>query len=174
MISHGYFIFVGLFLIALIIRFGYERLKKTGRINPKNVILFIMILLTMCILWVSWFCLCPLDPSKIPLPDVLHWTGLGIFIAGLILAFGALIQLRGVENINHLITTGFFSKIRHPMYLGFIFWIFGWAIFHDAVLSLAFGFVGIGNILYWRKLEDADLAARYGDDYREYRKNTWF
>ncbi len=38
-----------------------------------------------------------------------------------------MIQLKGLENINHLVTTGLFSKIRHPMYDGFILWILGWA-----------------------------------------------
>jgi protein-S-isoprenylcysteine O-methyltransferase Ste14 len=82
--------------------------------------------------------------------------------------------LKGVENINHLVTTGLFSRIRHPMYAGFILWIFGWAIYHGALLSIIVGFMGIGNILYWRRLEEAELELRYGENYRRYRKETWF
>jgi protein-S-isoprenylcysteine O-methyltransferase Ste14 len=90
------------------------------------------------------------------------------------LALGALFQLKGVENIDHLVTTGLFSRLRHPMYTGFILWILGWAIFYGAVASLVVGCVGIGNILFWGRLEDANLEARYGKSYREYRQGTWF
>ncbi|MEW5924939.1 MAG: methyltransferase [Candidatus Zixiibacteriota bacterium] len=169
------------FIIALVIfvacnaiRFIYELLKKDGKINPQSTPLFIFILLVMCILWLSWFAMCPQDPLRLILPDNIRWIGLGIFIAGLILAFGALIQLRGVENINHLETQWLFSKLRHPMYLGFIFWILGWVIFYGAVLSFFAGLICIGNIIYWRYLEEEHLAGIYGDKYLTYRKQTWF
>jgi protein-S-isoprenylcysteine O-methyltransferase Ste14 len=92
----------------------------------------------------------------------------------LCLSIGALIQLRGLENINHLVTKGLFSKIRHPMYVGFILWIIGWAIYHGAVISLFVGFVAIGNILYWKRLEEKELESTYREVYLEYRKRTWF
>ena len=95
-------------------------------------------------------------------------------ILGMALAIGAVVQLRGVENIDHLVTTGLFFRLRHPMYTGFILWILGWATYHGAFLSLVIGFVGIGNILYWRQLEEAALKSSYGEDYRVYRERTWF
>jgi protein-S-isoprenylcysteine O-methyltransferase Ste14 len=113
----------------------------------------------------------PLTPA---LPDLVRWIGLGALIAGLGLALGALAQLRGVENIDHLVTGGLFSKLRHPMYAGFILWILGWAIFQGAAVSLVVGLVGIGNILYWRRLEEADMGSRYGQTYRRYCQGTWF
>jgi protein-S-isoprenylcysteine O-methyltransferase Ste14 len=170
----GYFLALGLYLAALAIRTGYELLKKAGRVNPKSTILFIFILLVMCLLWVSWFDMCPQDPMRLLLPDLIRWLGLAIFVTGLGLAVGALIQLRGVENIDHLVTTGLFARLRHPMYLGFILWILGWAIYHGAALSLIAGFVGIGNIIYWRYLEENHLANTYGDEYLTYRRQTWF
>jgi protein-S-isoprenylcysteine O-methyltransferase Ste14 len=87
---------------------------------------------------------------------------------------GAVIQLRGLEDIDHLVKTGLFSKIRHPMYTGFILWIVGWGVYHNAVISLAAGMVGIGIILYWQGLEEAALESQFGEDYRAYRKETWF
>jgi protein-S-isoprenylcysteine O-methyltransferase Ste14 len=79
-----------------------------------------------------------------------------------------------VENIDHLVTTGLFSRIRHPMYAGFILWIVGWVVRDGAVVSLAVGLVGIGNILYWRRLEERALESGYGEVYRTYRQQTWF
>ena len=91
-----------------------------------------------------------------------------------VLFLAGLIQLRGVENIDHLVTTGFFAGVRHPMYLGFTLWILGWAVFWGAFVSLAVGLVGIGNILLWRHLEERHLEKRYGEAYRSYRARTWF
>jgi protein-S-isoprenylcysteine O-methyltransferase Ste14 len=170
----GYFIVLGTYLAGLAIRTCYEILKKSGKVNPKSTILFIIVLLGMCSFWISWFAMCPLDPLKISMSESVRWFSFGIFLAGLVLAVGALIQLRGVENINHLVTTGLFSKLRHPMYVGFIFWIFGWATYHGAGVSFIAGLVGIGNIFYWRHLEEIHLKKSYGDKYLIYCKQTWF
>ena len=124
-----FIIFVIIFFIGVILRTTYELLKKTGRLNPQSKIIFIMMLILMISMWMSWFGLCPLDPLRIGLPKIIHWIGYGLFLIGLILSIVSFIQLRGVENINHLVKNGLFYKIRHPMYIGFIFWILGWSIF---------------------------------------------
>jgi protein-S-isoprenylcysteine O-methyltransferase Ste14 len=172
--DNGYFIFIVLFLLSLTIRSGYELLKEAGKVNSESKFVFGFIFTAMCALWVCWFALCPLDPFQVNLPDAVRWSGFALFALGMILAIGALLQLRGLENIDHLITTGLFTKIRHPMYTGFGLWILGWSIYHGAIASLAVGLIGIANILFWRRLEDARLAARYGDTYQQYRLTTWF
>jgi len=169
-----YYLFLSLYLGSLIIRTGYELLKKAGRVNPKSKIIFAIVFVVMCLMWASWFSLCPLDPFRFTLPNPVRWLGLGMWVIGLGLALGGFVQLRGLENIDHLVTTGLFSKFRHPMYTGFILWILGWAIYHGAVVSLVAGCVGIGNILYWRRLEEENLESWYGKDYLEYRQGTWF
>ena len=170
----GYLVFLGLYFFGLLIRAGYEQLKITGRVNPKRKIIFTIVFIAMCLIWVSWFNMCPLDPLKLSLPQIIKWMGFITFLVGLGLAIGAVIQLKGVENIDHLVTNGLFSKIRHPMYVGFILWIFGWAIYHGAVISLFVGLVAIVNILYWKRLEEGEMESKYGETYLEYRKRTMF
>jgi protein-S-isoprenylcysteine O-methyltransferase Ste14 len=169
-----YFILVVLFVVSLTIRSGYELLKEAGKVNLESKLVFSFIFTTMCALWVSWFCLCPLDPYKVNLPDAVRWSGFALFVVGMILAIGALLQLRGLENIDHLVTTGLFTRLRHPMYTGFVLWILGWSTYHGAIASLAIGIIGIANILYWRRFEEARLLAQYGDTYKQYRLATWF
>jgi protein-S-isoprenylcysteine O-methyltransferase Ste14 len=170
----SYLILVVVFLVSVFLRTGYELLKEAGKIDPENKAIFTLIVSVMCALWMSWFSLCSLDPSLVKVPDAVRWIGLGLFIGGMILAVGALVQLRGVENIKHLVTTGLFAKIRHPMYAGFVMWILGWSMYHDAVVSLLVGLIGIVNIMYWRQLEEARLLAQYGDTYQQYQLATWF
>jgi protein-S-isoprenylcysteine O-methyltransferase Ste14 len=172
--DNSYLIFVILFVVCVSIRTGYELLKDAGRVNPESKPMFAFIFATMCALWVCWFGLCPIDPLRVNFPDVVQWSGLALVVVGMILAIGALLQLRGLENIDHLVTSGLFAKIRHPMYTGFVLWILGWSIYHSAIVSLLVGLVGISNILYWRRWEERRLLARYGETYRQYRLTTWF
>lgn len=167
-------LFAGIFLLCLAVRGTYELLKEAGRINLESTPLFVAIFSTMILLWTSWFTLCPLDPSKVALPEAVTLAGLAIVLSGTILAVGAFIQLRGVENINHLVTTGLFKRLRHPMYTGFISWIVGWGLFHGATTGLAIGAVGIVCILWWRHLEERRLGVQFGADYVRYRSTTWW
>jgi protein-S-isoprenylcysteine O-methyltransferase Ste14 len=169
-----YLIGLGMCLLGLAIRTGYELLKKAGKVNVESPLVFAVVFVAMGLMLASWPIMCSSDPIRLVLFSILHSIGLGAWIIGLCLALGALIQLRGVENIDHLITTGLFSKFRHPMYLGFIFWIIGWVIYYGAVISLVIGLVGVSNILFWRRLEEEKLGECYGEVYQKYRQGTWF
>jgi protein-S-isoprenylcysteine O-methyltransferase Ste14 len=171
--TESYPLLAGAFVACLVIRTGYELLKEGRKIDPEDKRIFVLIFATMCALWACWFSLCPLDPFKINLPAAIQWSGLVLVVIGVIFAVGALLQLRGLENIKHLVTSGLFKKIRHPMYAGFVLWILGWSTYHRAMVSLFVGLVGIANILFWRRLEEARLLAQHGEAYLEYRVTTW-
>jgi protein-S-isoprenylcysteine O-methyltransferase Ste14 len=172
--EHTFLIAATLFFVCLIIRLVYELLKEAGKIDLENRPLFVVIFLAMCLLWSSWFTLCPADANKLDLPDFIRWGGLAMFILGTILAVGALIQLRGVENIDHLVTGGLFRKIRHPMYTGFILWIVGWGLYHGAATGLSIGLFGVISVLWWRRLEEGRLERQFGGTYMRYRKTSWW
>ncbi len=154
-------------------RTTYEILKDRGLADPHNKILFTVIFLAMCGLWATWFSLCPVDPAPLALPPAIRYAGFTIAVAGLILAVVALIQLRGLENIEHLVTGGAFSRLRHPMYVGFLSWIIGWSTYHAAPISLAIGAITAANIFFWRALEEQRLVHQFGQTYQEYRARTW-
>jgi len=172
--DHRFLIPAALFLSSLAVRSVYELLKEARRINLESKLIFAVILSTMFILWMSWFSLPEADPVPVDLPEVVRWVALSVFIIGTILAVGALIQLRGVENIDHLVTTGLHSKLRHPMYTGFILWIAGWIICGGTVAGGVIGIIAIADILFWRRWEEIKLIAEFGDIYRTYKERTWF
>ena len=163
-----------LFVACHVIRTTYELLKKRGTITEKNKPAFIIVLIAMIALWVSWFGMCPIDPFRVDLPPFIRMTGFALFVLGLVLAVTALIQLRGVEHVDRLVTKGLFAVTRHPMYIGFVFWIVGWATYHGAAFSLIPGTLAIVNIVFWARLEDERLLERYGEEYRTYREETLF
>jgi protein-S-isoprenylcysteine O-methyltransferase Ste14 len=172
--STAYMIFVVFCWTGLAIRTGYEHLKEAGRIDPKSIPVFVVVFIGMCLMLASWPFMSLADPYPLTLPFALHWMGLLLVILGLGLAVGGLLQLRGLENIDHLVTNGIFSRIRHPMYTGFIFWILGWLIYKGATVSVAMGIIGIVCILSWRRMEELKLSTQFGEAYMRYRKQTWF
>jgi protein-S-isoprenylcysteine O-methyltransferase Ste14 len=172
--SPSFLAFLALFLVGLTIRAVYEGLKKARKVDEGNRPVFLVVVAGMAMLWIGWFAMCPRDPFRVPVPDAGRWAGLAIVVLGWALALGALGQLRGVESIDHLVTTGLFARLRHPMYTGFLLWIAGWAAFHGAAGSLAPGLLGVASVLHWRHLEEAKLESAYGDAYRTYRRSTWF
>jgi len=57
-----YLVFLGLCLVGLATRTGYELLKKAGRVNPKNRLVFSVVFAGMILMLTSWFVMCPSDP----------------------------------------------------------------------------------------------------------------
>ncbi len=169
-----FIIYLTLFLFGLFFRTGYELLKEKGKVRGKNRLLFASVFAAMMLMWMSWFAMCQLDPVRLNVTGTVRSVGLAVEAAGLVLALAALVQLRGLENIKQLVTSGLFARIRHPMYLGFVLWIIGCTLQHGAVVSFAAGLVGIANIIYWARLEEARLSSAYGEDYLRYRARTWF
>jgi len=166
--------YAALCLTGLCIRITYEILKKNGKVDTKNAGIFAVVFSGMALMLASWIFMCPLDPWRVRYHGAIRGTGLAALTAGLVLAITAFIQLRSLENVDHLVTNGLFAKIRHPMYTGFILWISGWVIHYGAAMSSLIGLACIGNILYWRRLEEIQLTASYGESYLAYRRKTWF
>jgi len=88
--------------------------------------------------------------------------------------FTALFTIKTLESYDgDLITKGIYSKIRHPMYLGFIFWLIGFPIFFGSLYSFFLSFLLIANVLFWRYLEEIELVKRF-PSYSDYKKTTLF
>jgi protein-S-isoprenylcysteine O-methyltransferase Ste14 len=75
---------------------------------------------------------------------------------------------------RHLVTTGLYSRIRHPIY------VFGSLAFFGALLALLEGqaviiWLVIVMIEFARaRREERALAEAFGDEYTAYRNRTWF
>jgi protein-S-isoprenylcysteine O-methyltransferase Ste14 len=168
-----FLVLAGLCLAGVSIRTVYEVLKRSGRVTPGSRLVFGVVLAAMCALLATWPFLGSSDPWRLDLPDAVGWIGLAMSAVALAVAVGGLVQLRGVEDIDHLVTSGLYSRLRHPMYYAFILWIAGWVVQSGALASLGVGMVCTAAILYWRHLEEIALESRYGEVYQAYRSRSW-
>jgi protein-S-isoprenylcysteine O-methyltransferase Ste14 len=118
---------------------------------------------------------------SIEFPFVQLPIGLVLFLLGLFLL---VITIRLIIRIGKgtlapwnptqkLVTEGIYGYVRNPMITGVAFLILGEAILFGAlslvIYLLAFMII---NTLYFKISEEPGLAKRFGDDYREYRKNV--
>jgi protein-S-isoprenylcysteine O-methyltransferase Ste14 len=169
-------IFISLVIVCLIthiVRLVYEILKYRKKLIPSRGS-FIVILVNMILLWMSWFILCSQDTSRIQFPGILQYFGFSLVVIGLLMFLIAFATIKSLENYDgDLITRGIYSKIRHPMYVAFILWLIGWPIYCGSVISLILAILFTSNVLFWRHLEETELLKRFST-YTDYRKTTWF
>jgi protein-S-isoprenylcysteine O-methyltransferase Ste14 len=159
--------------LAHIIRAIYEILKHK-KIIKATKLSFIIVFVNMFLLWMSWFALCSLDNYKIDMPDIIRYFGIFLVVLGIIVFLTGLYTIKALESYNgDLMTHGIYSKIRHPMYLGFILWLIGMPVYCGGLISFALCIVFIVNVLFWRHLEETELENRF-PAYKEYKKNTIF
>jgi protein-S-isoprenylcysteine O-methyltransferase Ste14 len=146
----------------------HKKILKSGKLS------FTIIFSNMVLLWTSWFMLCGLGISDIYLPQILHYFGIVLVITGIIVFLTALFTIRTLENYEGgLITHGIYSRIRHPMYLGFLLWLIGAPLIYGGmysfILLVPFGI----NVLFWRYLEEIELEKRF-PSYKFYKRRTFF
>ena len=150
-------------------------------------IIWFVVWIIACLLW--WFSnpALPKPPFELPFRVPIYpmipipfWVGIGIGIASFIvmILLDSLPQRTHKQHDDHpseisnVITTGFYSKIRHPIYLGAIQFNFGivfaartlWMLLPAVLLSLLFYFEA--------KQEEKYLTEKFGEEYIQYKART--
>jgi protein-S-isoprenylcysteine O-methyltransferase Ste14 len=160
-------------LVCFCLRAAYNHSKFMQRrfVGSKHATTAINV--NMAVLWAAWFSMNFWDPIRATLPAWLRYAGLLLFVAGISLFVFGDIAMRGLTSGKKLVTTGIFSKIRHPVYLGFVLWVIGFPVFMQGMLTLASAAIWISFFLYWKHLEECELERKY-PEYGNYKKRTWF
>lgn len=79
-----------------------------------------------------------------------------------------------VAKATALVTNGIYSRIRNPIYVSGMFFFAGLLIMVRRLELLAVFVVLIPMQIIRSRREAAVLEEKFGDAYREYRKQTWF
>src|SRR5262245_5408531 len=133
--------------------------------------------------WLTGY-LRPLDASLgVGLPAWVQIPGIVAVVAGatLVLTCGAMLSTRGIGTLGgeqwfmpkEFVATGPFRFVRNPMSLGGAVLMTGLALCHRSTLGLGLAaalFLVFHLVVVY--LEESGLEKRFGDSYREYRRNV--
>ena len=117
--------------------------------------------------------------AVLPGGDGLRFTGVLVLGIGTVLRAGPMIQLGSsfslrlaIQERHQLSTTGFYSRIRHPSYLGSLLMLLGFALVFESGFGL--GVVATVTWFLTRRIhqEEALLTQEFGDAYRAYAVRT--
>jgi protein-S-isoprenylcysteine O-methyltransferase Ste14 len=115
------------------------------------------------------------------LPDsaIYLWIGLFMTVAGVMLAIWARATLgrnwSGIVTVkqNHkLIRTGPYALVRHPIYTGVTFAVFGTAIFDGEIRSIVLIVAMLSVFIHKMKIEEQFMTEQFGSEYASYQQKT--
>jgi protein-S-isoprenylcysteine O-methyltransferase Ste14 len=110
-----------------------------------------------------------------------HWIPAALlFCAGLLLyklshhhftlaQLGGLAEILPGDGEQHLATTGIRAHVRHPVYLGHLCEMLAWSVGTGLAVCWVLTAFAIVTGAAMIKMEDRELATRFGEEYRTYR-----
>ena len=72
------------------------------------------------------------------------------------------------QRAHRLATTGAYARIRHPQYVGFVLIMTGFLLQWPTLVTLSMFPILVFMYARLARREEADMFARYGDEYRRY------
>ena len=114
------------------------------------------------------------------LPDRVRWVGFAASLAvcGFLIWVFKTIGTAGAKYLitfddMKLVTNGPYSRVRHPMYAGFLLWGITWLLFTDN-WAVGGALVGVVVFVVVFRLPDEEkvLTEHFGDEYRRYMART--
>ena len=183
-----------MFKILFIVVYGafagvriYYRTQNIGRTSEKEYsqITKSSIALTIAILgYFASIALWILFPEiilifQLALPILIRWFGVGVAAINVACIFWVHHTLGSqysakleIQEEHQLITTGPYSRIRHPMYTIFILFSLSVSLISANLLLISFA-IFLSIPFHWiTRIEETLLIERFGDEYVEYMKNT--
>jgi protein-S-isoprenylcysteine O-methyltransferase Ste14 len=141
-------------------------LRPLGLIMMAGVIAFVISPASM-----AW--------SSMPLPAWMRWLGAAIGVAAGLLLTWTLLNLGPnltdtvVTRRDHtLVTTGPYAWVRHPFYAAFALAVVANALVAANWFLLLAGALVLALLVARCRIEEANLAARFGEAYQTYSRRT--
>jgi protein-S-isoprenylcysteine O-methyltransferase Ste14 len=144
--------------------------KKGG-----TVISFRLLLVVTFLGYFGWGYWSGADPVKMNIPSSLS-IPIGVILAagGMGLFLYSELKKHGAGEVDKLVTTGIYSRIRHPMYIGLVLLHAGFPLIAKSFIACLSTILWAAIIAVWTHFEEKNLERRFGQIYIDYKKQTWF
>ncbi len=169
---------------SLRVRQAGERLMPDGEaVNREGRGMFAT-RVALFLLLIGWLVLYGINPPwlgvlSIPFPDWLRWVGFAVGLASLALwtrtqevlgkEWSPQLQLRGE---HHLVTTGPYARVRHPLYTAMLGWGVGVALVTANWVFVAMAVAVIGGTMARIPREEQMMLDEFGEEYEAYMQTT--
>ena len=111
--------------------------------------------------------------------EAIRWVGVALFAVGCGLRLWPVFVLGrrfsglvAIQSGHTLVTTGIYSIIRHPSYLGMMLMVLGWALVFRSVAGLVLLASMLPPLVGRIRAEERLLESAFGDEYRGYVRHT--
>jgi protein-S-isoprenylcysteine O-methyltransferase Ste14 len=112
--------------------------------------------------------------------DAVRWLGVALYVAGGVLRIWPVFVLGrrfsglvAIQRDHTLVTTGLYSRIRHPSYLGLLIMALGWGLAFRSGVGVLLAALHVPVLLARIRAEEALLQSHFGGEYDAYRARTW-
>ena len=123
--------------------------------------------------YLAWIIILFTDPIRFDVP--LYALLIGI-ITGTLGLFVMMLSMKSRKDTGkgNLITTGIYSKFRHPMYIGMSLILIGFPFAAGSYLTLLSAVLWVSQMIIWGYWEEKELKEQFGQEYLDYKKRTFF
>ena len=112
--------------------------------------------------------------------DAVRWAGVALLIPGGIIRLWPVYVLGrrfsglvAIQPGHSLVTTGIYSVVRNPSYVGLLLCSFAWALVFRAGVGLVLCALMIPPLIARIHAEERLLSSQFGAEYEAYRRKTW-
>jgi protein-S-isoprenylcysteine O-methyltransferase Ste14 len=112
--------------------------------------------------------------------DAVRWAGVVLLIPGGIIRLWPVYVLGrrfsglvAIQPGHSLVTTGIYSVVRNPSYVGLLLCSFAWALVFRAGVGLVLCALMIPPLIARIHAEERLLSSQFGAEYEAYRRKTW-
>lgn len=152
-----------------------EREGGRGVLIVRMVAFFLLLaFLVMYLLGMAW-----IDLFTFPLPAWLRWLGFGVGLVTVIFWTWTQVvldtqwsaQLQLIKN-HHLITTGPYARMRHPLYMGLIGWSVALVLLTANWIFVAVCVLSVAGLVWRVPKEEQMMIEAFGDEYKAHMQRT--
>jgi protein-S-isoprenylcysteine O-methyltransferase Ste14 len=111
--------------------------------------------------------------------ETIRWIGVVLYALGCALRIWPVVVLGSrfsglvaIQEGHTLQTTGVYSIIRHPSYLGLLITLLGWALTFRSVIGILLSVMLVPVLVARMNAEEALLQSQFGSEYDAYRSRT--